>query len=62
MKALFPLVILLAAVLAAGCELIATSDNSQVVISDGNVSSLHTQQGNVIIDLNPGRQNRTLAP
>ena len=54
--------LLLAAALAAGCELVATTDHGHVVVTDGAVSSLQTQQGNVIVDFHPDRQRRELDP
>ena len=62
MKPILLLGILLAAMLAAGCELIATTDHSQVAITDGNLTSLHTQQDNVIVDLHPNLQRQPASP
>ena len=62
MKAIAGIVLSLAAILAAGCELVATTDNSRVTVTDGAVTSLRTQQGNVVVDLNPNGQQRELNP
>ncbi len=62
MKPILLLGTLLAAILAAGCEMIANTDHSQVIITDGNVTSFQTQQDNVVIDFNPGQQRLTNSP
>ena len=62
MKSFFLLGTLLAAILAAGCEMIANSDHSQVTVTDGNVSSFHTRQGNVLVDLNTAPLQGTNVP
>ena len=60
MKALFYFGISVAALLAAGCEMVAYTDDGQMTVTDGTVTSLHTQQGNVVVDLNNGSQTRDI--
>lgn len=62
MKCLLLFAGLLAAVLASGCELMMQTDNTSATITDGNVSSFQTKQGNVIITAPPQEQPRSTLP
>jgi hypothetical protein len=55
--ALLPL--LIATLLATGCELSTQTDDTSLTITDGTVSSFQTQQGNVTITA-PGNSSNTL--
>ena len=53
---------LLAGLATAGCEMSATSGNGELTVTDGTVTSLHTQQGNLVVDLHPGAVRPEAAP
>jgi hypothetical protein len=54
------LFLLLCGLLASGCELQTRTDNTAVNITDGQVSSFATKQGDYIITSNTGLTNSTL--
>ena len=49
--------LLMAAALAAGCEMAAQTDNTSLTITDGSISSFQTRQGHFIITAPAGDQH-----